>query len=162
MYLCGTSSSTLVINQIYLYSNDKTKCFKALKADPVTNIFTADSSGSFIRVVCPTSCDSSNTMTYSGTDFKVTKGTNELPYTIDFTSLLSNPGSLHLTQSVLPDVVFEDGFLDWEGRFDYAVSKGGRLLEIQEWKNIFARRALHNKYDNNNWTYRAQAFYLTN
>ncbi len=45
---------------------------------------------------------------------------------------------------------------------DYAVSKGGRLLEVEEWKNIFARRASHNSYGKTGWTYRAQAFYLTN
>jgi hypothetical protein len=86
-------------------------CYKAIKDDNVSNIFFADTSGSFSRITCPTGC--TNLIAYTGTDFKVSKKMNELPYTIDLSDKFTNPDGVQLTQKVLPDIVFEDKSLDW-------------------------------------------------
>jgi len=76
-------------------ANDKTKCYKAVKADPTANIFTPDTSGSFSRIVCPNSCTSS--ISYTGTDFTVSKKMNELPYTIDLSGKFTNPDNIYIS-----------------------------------------------------------------
>ena len=68
-----------------------------------------DTSGSFSRITCPTGC--TKQIAYTGTDFKVSKKMNELPYTIDLSTKFSNPDDIHLTQKVLPDIVFKDKVL---------------------------------------------------